>query len=226
LFVGTRRDVRFVSATVRQRVMRTILCDVAGAAGRRTSLVGCVLIGSVAGNLVGPPGASAHGPCRCLVPTLGVPGQKVTIARTPAYKVIFNPGPAAFGGAMRQVGYQSSYEPNAPTVTVVSRPRTQPKRRATFHVPKAPPGVYLVLIFDGSERGTHTTWEYFHVLGRAPRSREQVISQARAPAERRQAPVTEDAGLSFGAAIVGVGALVVALGAGVALGRRWETKRS
>jgi hypothetical protein len=30
------------------------------------------------------------------------------------------------------------------------------------------PGVYLVLIFDGSELGQHTTWAYYHVLGSAP----------------------------------------------------------
>jgi hypothetical protein len=30
------------------------------------------------------------------------------------------------------------------------------------------PGVYLVLIFDGAEGGSHSTWDYFHVLGAAP----------------------------------------------------------
>jgi hypothetical protein len=31
-----------------------------------------------------------------------------------------------------------------------------------------PRGVYLLLIYDGSEGGEHYTWDYFHVLGREP----------------------------------------------------------
>lgn len=32
-----------------------------------------------------------------------------------------------------------------------------------FRVPVAPPGRYLVSIYDGSEGGSHYTWEYFRV---------------------------------------------------------------
>jgi hypothetical protein len=119
--------------------------------------------------LVAPTTAAAHGPCDCLVPMLGKPGERVRIARTPAYRVIFNPRPRAYGSAMRQAGYQSAYQPRAPSATVVSRRRTSPARDLVFRVPDVQPGVYLVLIFDGSELGQHTTWAYYHVLGPARR---------------------------------------------------------
>ena len=53
---------------------------------------------------------------------LGVPREKVTLPRIRAYKVVFNPRPADYGSAMRDVGYHSAYEPEAPSKTVVLRP--------------------------------------------------------------------------------------------------------
>jgi hypothetical protein len=94
--------------------------------------------------------------------------------RSLAYRIIFNPRPSDYGPAMFDTGYASAYRPGAPTTTVLSRAVRDPVRRATFRVPSVPPGIYLVLIFDGSEGGSHATWDYFHVLGpaqSAPRGR-------------------------------------------------------
>ena len=39
-------------------------------------------------------------------------------------------------------------------------------RPVSVRIPKTmPPGLYLLLIYDGSEGGEHDTWEYFHLLG-------------------------------------------------------------
>jgi hypothetical protein len=114
-----------------------------------------------------PTAAVGHGPCNCSFPQVGEAGAKVT-ARTQAYRVVFNPRPSDYGRAMTDTGYASSYQPGAATTTVLSRPVSDPVRRATYRVPAVPPGVYLVLIFDGSEGGSHSTWDYFHVLGAAP----------------------------------------------------------
>lgn len=80
----------------------------------------------------------------------------------PAYRVMFNPRPTDFGIAP---GYlASAYRADAPTTTVLSRPRRQPTRNGRFRVPKGtPPGLYMVLIWDGDEGGGHNSWEYLHV---------------------------------------------------------------
>lgn len=109
--------------------------------------------------------AVSHGPCDCLVPRLGKTESRVRITKTTAFKVIFNPTPAQYGAAMRDAGYASAYDDQAPTAKVVSRPRRQRRRNVRFRVPDVPPGLYLVLIFDGTEGGQHKTWEYYHVLG-------------------------------------------------------------
>lgn len=116
-----------------------------------------------------PAPAISHGPCNCSFPQVGEAGAKVT-TRSQAYKILFNPRPSDYGPAMTDTGYASAYQSKAPTTTVLSRALSHPARRATFRVPAVPPGVYLVLIFDGSEGGSHSTWDYFHVLGTAPAS--------------------------------------------------------
>jgi hypothetical protein len=134
------------------------------------------------------PPAFAHGPCGCLTPELGDTGVRVRIARTTAFKVIFNPTPVEYGGAMRDAGYASAYQPTAPTATVLSVSRNQRKRNRRFRVPDVPPGVYLVLIFDGSEGGQHKTWDYFHVLGPPPETLEPASREAREPASATDGP--------------------------------------
>jgi hypothetical protein len=131
--------------------------------------------------LIGATTAAAHGPCDCITPELGETGVRVRIARTTAFKVIFNPKPAQYGAAMRDTGYASAYQSGAPTATVLSLPRNRRQRNAKFRVPDVPPGVYLVLIFDGSELGQHTTWDYYHVIGPPPATRQAAATPPRAP---------------------------------------------
>ena len=110
---------------------------------------------------------SAHGPCACLTPASGASGTTVAAA-TGAYKVVFNPDRTDLG-----IGPKSLWEAHRPGVvaTVVLRsPYTYsdlPLRGPVeFRVPVAPPGRYLVSIYDGSEGGSHYTWEYFRVTER------------------------------------------------------------
>lgn len=118
--------------------------------------------------------ALGHGPCRCLDPRLAESGSSVRVGFEvgvgetrgrgyPAYRVIFNPRPHDLGIAPRLLA--SAYRADVPTTTVLLRPRDRPTRSGRFRVPAGtPPGVYMVLIFDGSEGGAHNTWEYVHVI--------------------------------------------------------------
>jgi hypothetical protein len=153
--------------------------------------------------------ALAHGPCGCLDPVFyseAIFGKDAKIRVSgpayTAYKVIFNPRPRDFGIAPDDLA--SAYRPDAPTVTVLSRPRTKPARNWSFRVPDVPPGVYVVLIFDGSEAGFHNTWDYIHVGGPA-----SPLRRARPPAAPGRQPDKRD---DFG------GALLAGLAAGAALG--------
>jgi hypothetical protein len=172
-----------------------------------------VLLGIALAALVLPASSQGHGPCNCSFPQLGEPGARVT-TRSPAYRIVFNPRPTDYGTEMNSTGYASAYRPGAPTTTVMSRPVDDPVRRARYRVPDVPPGVYLVLIFDGSEGGSHSTWDYFHVLGPAPASR---------PANRTAAEptsATED-GTSPAVLALGVlGGLILGVGTVAALRRR------
>ena len=117
--------------------------------------------------------AEAHGPCGCLDAVLGEAGGRVRITggpgadlvgrpNYPAYKVIFNPRPSQLGIAPDYL--TSAYRADAPSVVVLSRPRRDPTRRGRFRIPpRAAPGLYMVLIFDGGEGGAHNTWDYLHV---------------------------------------------------------------
>lgn len=111
--------------------------------------------------------ARAHGPCLCLHPVLVEPGEGRVTAGTPAFRVILNPRPRELGIAPDALA--SAYRVASPTLTLLDRSRRKPLRRWSFRVPDVPPGVYLVLIFDGSEGGAHSTWDYLHVAGPAPR---------------------------------------------------------
>jgi hypothetical protein len=121
------------------------------------------------------PIAVGHGPCRCLDRVLVKAGEQVRLTDAvghqaagvgyPAYRVVFNPRPTDFGIAP---GYlASAYRADAPTTTVLSRPRRDPTRRGRFVIPSGTPaGLYMVLIWDGDEGGAHNTWEYLHVAAR------------------------------------------------------------
>lgn len=120
--------------------------------------------------------ARGHGPCGCLEPRLAQAGSPVRVGGgLPAYRVILNPRPRDLGIAPSYLA--SAYRADAATTTVLSRRRDRPTDRARFRLPAAtPPGMYLVLIYDGEEGGAHNTWEYLHVIdpdrppAQAPRS--------------------------------------------------------
>jgi hypothetical protein len=85
------------------------------------------------------------------------------------YKVIWNPRPRDFRDQTTPEDLASGFRADAPTAVVVQRPRGRPLRRAAFRVPRGtPPGIYFVLVFDGSEGGAHTTWDLVQVPGRPP----------------------------------------------------------
>jgi hypothetical protein len=108
---------------------------------------------------------------------------------------------------MSSTGYASAYQPAASTTTVMSRPVDDPVRRASFRVPEVPPGVYLVLIFDGSEGGSHTTWDYFHVLGVAPTSRHVTTGESETTTAHRAGPssASKGGGNSISPALLALG---------------------
>jgi len=119
-----------------------------------------------------PEVVAAHGPCDCLGARVVQPGAQVRIVGSdgrqaggtgyPAYRVVFNPRPADLGIAPAYLA--GAYRADGPSATVLSRAPTDPTRRGRFRVPRdAPPGLYMVLIFDGEEGGAHNTWDYLHV---------------------------------------------------------------
>lgn len=120
--------------------------------------------------------ARAHGPCSCLFPALGAPDTRVSITRTPAYRVLFNPKPGQFGIAPGDLA--SAHRPDSPTLTMLTRRRDRPIPRASFRIPDVSPGLYMVLIFDGEEGGAHNTWDYLHVLGPARATGHRASSRA------------------------------------------------
>jgi len=110
-----------------------------------------------------PPSAAAHGPCDCISRAVAEPGDRLLAG--PAYRVIWNPAARDFADQTTPVALASGYREDAPTV---ERRVRSVERRLAFRVPRrTPPGIYLVLVFDGSEAGFHTTWDYVQVPGRA-----------------------------------------------------------
>ena len=120
------------------------------------------------------PSAVAHGPCGCVDPRVSEAGGQIRIAslathRSPegrgysAYRVLFNPRPGDLGIAP---GYlASAHRADVATTVVLDRPRRQATRNGRCRVPeRTPPGLYMVLIFDGGEGGAHNTWDYVHVI--------------------------------------------------------------
>jgi len=138
-----------------------------------------------------PAAAVAHGPCGCLNPVVVQTGSQVRITETPAqpegvgwpaYRAVFNPRPSDFGIAPDYLA--SAYRADVPTTTVLSRQRRKPTRKGRFRVPKGvPPGLYMVLIWDGEEGGAHNTWDYLHVTERGDPDRAGVVAQQKEPAE-------------------------------------------
>ena len=138
-----------------------------------------------------PAAAVAHGPCGCLNPMVVQAGTQVRITETPAqregvswpaYRAVFNPRPSDFGIAPDYLA--SAYRADVPTTTVLSRPRRAPTLKGRFRVPKGtPPGLYMVLIWDGEEGGAHNTWDYLHVTDRGDPDRTGGVAQQQEPAK-------------------------------------------
>lgn len=154
--------------------------------------------------------AGAHGPCACTFPEVGRAGATLHI-RSPTYKVIINPTATDF--TIEPSGLESAHRTDAPTATLLSLPPKRPRRRAPVRIPTAmPPGVYLILIYDGSEGGSHYTWDYFHVLGPGP------LPSVRRPGEKHDSDLVP--------ALIGAG-IAAAGAAGLAglMNRRRERRR-
>jgi hypothetical protein len=170
--------------------------------------------------------ALAHGPCGCLDPRLTVEGHRVRIVNGyAAYRVIFNPRVQDLGIAPSYLA--SAYRADVETTTVLTRPRRDATPRARFRVPKQiRPGVYLVLIFDGSEGGYHNTWDYLHVTTSGKPDEQGVVARqatpaaAAGPTERTTEQVGESGGSTpwplLGAALGGV---AVGVAAGARIGK-------
>ena len=119
--------------------------------------------------VLGGNSAHAHGPCHswCLSIRHGPPGATVTIERTTAYKIVWNPDLEPFVSLWLQ-SHRALYHPKQATRTLVSLPR--PRERVRFKVPDVPSGRYVMIIYDGSEGGSHYTYARF-IVEKAPRSR-------------------------------------------------------
>lgn len=105
------------------------------------------------------PAAAAHNRCECLQPVSGPPGTLVTITRGyAAYRIVWNgrglPGHTSLNRLHRR---------NVRTVELLTLPRAKARSGARLRVPRVPAGVYPVVIYDGSEGGTHYVWEVFRV---------------------------------------------------------------
>jgi hypothetical protein len=188
--------------------------------------------------IAGPKTAVAlgHGPCRCLDPRVAEAGSPVRVGFEvgvgetrgrgyPAYRVVFNPRPDDLGMAPRFLA--SAYRADVPTGTVLSRPRNRPTRRGRFLIPAAtPPGLYAVLIFDGTEGGAHNTWEYQHVVepGEAPTGVVARSSGPRAP-DAASAPGNAWWPASVGSWLLLAIVAVASVAAGRFIGRREHSRR-
>ena len=118
--------------------------------------------------------AVAHGPCRCLSPSSGPPGQLVEVPRSyDAIEVLWNPDPRDLHiTALVGTKWHRLYRANERTLSLARRAQPGALR---FRVPKAPPGRYLVVIFDPSEGRPreHFTWASFDVSSPLPLTGDQ-----------------------------------------------------
>jgi hypothetical protein len=170
-----------------------------------------------------PPAAAAHGPCSCTWPVVVSPGGALRTGS--GYKAIWNLRPADFANQTTPIELASGHRPGAPTRTVLQGSRSHPRRRMVVRVPRAtPPGIYVVLVFDGSEAGWHTTWDYVQVPGRpagAPASATTAQRPSPETARPSWAPAVETAII---AATVGVLVGSVLTHARARRRRRWSRR--
>lgn len=147
----------------RQRRLKFIeLPDLASL--RRTAVA--VAVGLTASLWCAPTG-EAHGPCpTCIEPGQVASGDELTV-RYRTYKAVFNPirrqltkgpKPNCYGCLLGLWRYRVE---GVKAITLGSwRP---PRSKLRLKVPGAPPGRYLIALFDGSEGGTHYTWDFVEI---------------------------------------------------------------
>ena len=176
-----------------------------------------------------PGSAVGHGPCECLHPVDVEAGGHVRVGY-PAYRVIFNPRPVDLGIAPRYLA--SAYRADVPSTRVLSRSRHRPTRRGRFRVPTAtPPGLFMVLVFDGEEGGDHNTWEYLHVIDRSDSEPAAVIAGPEHDPDSSKRRSVDSVERSAGApvtrwavsAAVGIAGLVIGAVVAMAAARRRKT---
>jgi hypothetical protein len=111
----------------------------------------------------------AHGPCdECVKPDAARPGQALVV-RYRTFKAVVNPtrrqltrGPKPYCYGCR-LGLWRSRVKGVPAVGLGQwRP---PRRTVQLEVPSVPQGRYLIALFDGSEGGTHYTWDFIRIVG-------------------------------------------------------------
>jgi hypothetical protein len=195
----------------------------------RLILIGAVLVG---GGAIVAPTAAAHGPCGCLDPAAAPAGVEVRVggglhgARLSAYRVVLNPRPSDYGIAPRYLA--SAYRADAPTVTLLSRSARRPVENARVRVPKdMPPGLYMVLVWDGEEGGAHNTWGYLHVLDPDDETSGGVVAPSHRPHGRERTPagVADPAGEPVRAWPWAIPAAGVGMGIGLLGGRYLRRRR-
>jgi len=111
--------------------------------------------------------AAAHGPCpTCIEPNAAAVGERVDVDYQ-TYLAVWNPRravltrgpkPYCYGCQLHLWRFHVNGAPSP--VVFLHRPRVG---TFSFEVPQVRPGRYLVALFDGSEGGTHYTWDFVTV---------------------------------------------------------------
>jgi hypothetical protein len=102
--------------------------------------------------------AAAHGPCGCLRPAKGAPGVQVREVGTTAVRVLWNPARVDL-----PLGPPALWARHRPGATAELFAADRPARGVRFRIPDTRAGTYLVATFDGSEGGSHYTWDFVRV---------------------------------------------------------------
>ncbi len=97
------------------------------------------------------------------------PGESLTVP-VQIQRAIWNPNSDEFSqelGGFRLADWRHNPSSDSIILTASSDAPKQPP--TTVHVPDVSPGRYLLLVLDGTEGGTHFTWDYVTVAEGASR---------------------------------------------------------
>jgi hypothetical protein len=113
--------------------------------------------------LFSSPPAAAHGPCpRCIEPSTARADSKLRVDY-PTFRAVWNPTrrvltmgprPNCYGCNLRLWRFHVEDSPSSIVYDGIRQPGF------VFRAPDIEPGRYLVALFDGSEGGTHYTWDF------------------------------------------------------------------